>query len=56
MQPIDLVDINLDYQTRRQRLKRRLVRVIIPIGGVFLIVAAIMIISTRANDPGIREQ
>ena len=41
----ELVDINLDTHTRRQRLKRRLLRVIIPIGGVVLIVAAIMTIS-----------
>ena len=41
----ELVDINLDTITRRQRLKHRLVRVFVPIGGVFLIVAAIMAIS-----------
>jgi hypothetical protein len=45
LQTKDLVDINLDYQTRRQRLKRRLLRVIIPIGGVFLILASIMTIT-----------
>ena len=45
MQPKDLVDINMDYQTRRQRLKHRLLRVIIPIGGVFLILASIMTIT-----------
>ena len=45
MYGVELVDINLDTHTRRQRLKRRLLRVIIPIGGVFLIVAAIMMIS-----------
>ena len=41
----ELVDINLDTNTRRQRLKRRLLRVIIPVGGVLIIVAAIMSIS-----------
>lgn len=41
----ELVDIDLDTDTRRQRLKRRLVRVCVPIGGVFLIVAAVMTIS-----------
>ncbi|MGD2013331.1 MAG: adenylate/guanylate cyclase domain-containing protein [Desulfobacterales bacterium] len=41
----ELVDINLDTNTRRQRLKRRLLRVIIPIGGVFLILASIMTIT-----------
>ena len=38
----EVVDINLDTKTRRQRLKRRFVRVFVPISGVFLIVAAIM--------------
>ena len=41
----ELVDINLDANTRRQRLKRRLLRVIIPVGGVLIIVAAILSIS-----------
>jgi class 3 adenylate cyclase len=35
----------MDYQTRRQRFKHRLLRVIIPIGGVFLILASIMTIT-----------
>ncbi|MEX1351594.1 MAG: adenylate/guanylate cyclase domain-containing protein [Desulfobacterales bacterium] len=41
----DLVDINLDTDAGRQRLKGRLLRVIIPIGGVFLILASIMTIT-----------
>ena len=41
----ELVDINLDTNTRRQRLMRRLLRVIIPVGGVFLILASIMTIT-----------
>ena len=41
----ELVDINLDTNTRRQRLKGRLLRVIIPVGGVLIIVAAILSIS-----------
>jgi len=45
LQPKDLVDINMDYQARRQRLKHRLLRVIIPIAGVFLILASIMTIT-----------
>jgi len=45
LQPKELVDINMDFQTRRQRLKRRLLRVIIPLGCVLLIVAAIMTIA-----------
>ncbi len=45
MQPKELVDINMDFQTRRQRLKRRLLRVIIPLGCVLLIVAAIVTIT-----------
>ena len=44
----ELVDINLDFQARRQRLKRRLSRTIVPIGAVFLIVAAITAISTMS--------
>ena len=35
----------MDFQTRRQRLKRRLLRVIIPLGFVLLIVAAIVTIT-----------
>ncbi len=41
MKAQELVDINLDYQMRRQRLLRRLLRVIIPISAVILIVASI---------------
>ena len=41
----ELVDINMDFQTRRQRLKHRLLRVVIPVGCVLLIVAAIMTIT-----------
>ena len=45
MQPQELVDINIDFQSRRERLKRRLLRIIIPFGGVILIVAAILAIA-----------
>ncbi|MBT8365848.1 MAG: GAF domain-containing protein [Deltaproteobacteria bacterium] len=45
MYSTELVDINMDFQTRRQRLRRRLLRVIIPIGAVFLIVASITTIT-----------
>ncbi len=41
MKAQELVDINLDYQMRRQRLLRRLLRVIIPISAVILILASI---------------
>ena len=41
----ELVDINLDTDALRQRLKGRLLRVIIPIGGVLLILASIMTIT-----------
>ena len=41
----ELVDINLDTKTRRQRLKRRLLRVIIPVGCVLFMVATILSIS-----------
>ena len=41
----ELVDINLDFHTRRQRRRRRLLRVIIPIGAVILIVASISTIT-----------
>jgi adenylate cyclase len=46
LQPKELVDINMDFQTRRQRLKGRLLRVIFPLGFVLLIVAAIMTTTT----------
>jgi class 3 adenylate cyclase len=45
VQQKELVDINLDFQSRRQRIKRRLLRVITPLGCVLLIVAAIMTIT-----------
>ena len=45
MQRKELVDINLDLQTRRRRFRRRLLRVITPLGCVLLIVAAIMTIT-----------
>ncbi|MBW2429754.1 MAG: GAF domain-containing protein, partial [Deltaproteobacteria bacterium] len=45
MYSTQLVDINMDFQTRRQRLKHRLLRVVIPVGCVLLIVAAIMTIT-----------
>ena len=48
MQHQELVDISLDFQTRRKRLMRRLVRVIVPVGCVLLIVAAI-ITTTMVN-------
>lgn len=45
MQTKELVDINMDYQTRRKRLKRRFLRVIIPLGCVLLIIAAIVTVT-----------
>jgi class 3 adenylate cyclase len=45
LQTEELVDINMDYQTRRKRLKRRFLRVIIPLGCVLLIVAAIVTVT-----------
>jgi len=41
----ELVDINLDTKTRRQRLKRRLLRVIIPLGCVLFMVVTILSIT-----------
>jgi class 3 adenylate cyclase len=41
----EIVDINLDFQTRRQRSKRRFWRVIAPIGAVVLIVVSIASVS-----------
>ena len=41
----ELVDINLDTKTRRRRIKRRLLRVIIPVGCVLFMVATILSIS-----------
>jgi adenylate cyclase len=45
LQSEELVDINMDFHTRRQRLKGRLLRVIIPLGCVFLIIAAIVTVT-----------
>ncbi len=45
MQSEELVDINMDFHTRRQRLKGRLLRVVIPLGCVFLIIAAIVTVT-----------
>ena len=45
MQPGELVDINMDFRTRRKRLERRFLRVIIPLGCVLLIVAAIVTVT-----------
>jgi adenylate cyclase len=45
LQAKELVDINLDAKTRRQRLKRRLLRVIVPVGCVLFMVATILSIS-----------
>jgi adenylate cyclase len=45
LRPKELVDINLDTKTRRQRLKRRLLRVIVPVGCVLFMVATILSIS-----------
>jgi len=45
LQPEELVDINMDFATRRQRLKSRLLRVIIPLGCVLLIIAAIVTVT-----------
>lgn len=41
----ELVDINLDAKIQRQRLKRRLIRVIVPVGCVLFMVATILSIS-----------
>jgi class 3 adenylate cyclase len=45
LQSEELVDINLDTKIQRQRLKRRLMRVIIPVGCVLFMVATILSIS-----------
>ncbi len=42
----ELVDINLDTKTRRRRMRRRLLRVVIPVGCVLLMVATILSITT----------
>ena len=41
----ELVDINLDTKTRRRRMRRRLLRVVIPVGCVLLMVATILSIT-----------
>ncbi len=41
----ELVDIHLDTQARRQRFKRRLLRVVVPVGCVLFMVATILSIS-----------
>ena len=45
MEDQELVDINLDTETRRKRLKRRLLRVFIPVGCVLFMVATILSIT-----------
>jgi len=45
LQPGELVDINMDFRARRKRLERRFLRVIIPLGCVVLIIAAIGIVT-----------
>ena len=42
MQREELVDIDMDYETRRRRLGRRFLRIVIPLGCVLLIIAAIV--------------
>jgi adenylate cyclase len=45
LQAKELVDINLDTKTRRRRLKRRLLRVVIPVGCVLFMIVTILSIS-----------
>lgn len=45
MSSLELVDISLDFQSRRHRLKRRLLRIFIPIGCVIVMIAAIAAIA-----------
>jgi len=45
VQAQELVDINLDAKTRQQRIKRRLLRVIVPVGCVLFMVATILSIA-----------
>ena len=42
----ELVDINLDTKARRRRMRRRLMRVVIPVGCVLLMVATILSITS----------
>ena len=52
MRPQELVDISLDTRRRRQRLRRRFIRVVIPVGCLVLMivsVAFIVIYSYRNN-------
>ena len=44
MRPRELVDISLDTDTRRQRLRRRFTRVVIPVGCLVLMIASIAFI------------
>ena len=48
MHPRELIDINLDIRTRRQRLRRRLIRVAIPMGCLALMIASIAFIAVYA--------
>ena len=41
----ELVDISLDFQSRRHRTRRRLLRIVIPIGCVVIMIAAIAAIA-----------
>ncbi|MDX2498939.1 MAG: cache domain-containing protein [Deltaproteobacteria bacterium] len=44
MRPRELVDISLDTRSRRQRLRRRFIRVVIPVGCLVLMIASIAFI------------
>ena len=45
MRAREIVDISLDTRTRRQRLRRRFIRVVIPVGFLVLMIASIAFIS-----------
>ena len=45
----ELVDISLDFQSRRHRTRRRLLRIVIPIGCVVIMIAAIALVNYVEN-------
>lgn len=42
LRPQELVDINLDLDTRRRRFRRRILRVVLPVGCVLVVIATIL--------------
>ncbi len=55
MRALEIVDISLDTSARRQRLRRRLIRVAIPVGCLVLMIASIVFIAVYAYQSNRRD-